>query len=574
MNSSTNHHHTEHRHDPHQKVYDQGHHALDAVNPAEDDEILSTAEIPRKRHEHERSNWLPENPYLRLIEIAKYAWSSCLVGFSLCIIFYSVSKQYCILQTYPVVLFLILFAATILLAYVESLHYANVAVEKWDMTPYKDRFPRACETQKLVKTNKLVQRFLVGRQFFVIFVVFTIAQITSFPYVPHDLWGMPPTFVLLFCRIGVPGVMWVLTIGQLIPQLYVEEFTLPFLNLYGCHAVTRICFAAEWIGICHFSWLLFHSVSTILFGFVVDTSVAPPSHDFAVLAATPPPDDADADVKIVEDVVPAVIRDVEMIARAVPTERRAEFDETSVTADTTKDSNLTFLWDAVRYLWSSFVTLGSLFIVAVGIERQYAVLPVPVPALYLLFIFALTLLFYLEGLMICIVATQFWDPESFRMTHPRAYKMHKLVNRPDVLKRFIIGRQFFTVITNFILAQISVFPHWPNDRYPPILFFLLIRSGLVGVFITLAFAQLCPELLAARYPLFFMDMYGSYSVVNLSLGIEALGIGHCAWLVFYATRKLLCGRYYHETDLRPIVIEPPGTGASKKSQPGVSTEEV
>jgi hypothetical protein len=248
------HHHTEHRHDPHQKVYDQRHQSIDAVNPAEDDEVLSTIEVTKQKHlEHERSTWLPENPYLRVVEIVKYVWSSCLVLFSLCIIFYSVSMRYCILQTSPVALFFILFAATTLLAYVEALHYANVAVEKWDMTPYKDRFPRACETQKLVKTNKLVQRFLVGRQFFVIFVVFTIAQITSFPYIPSDLWGMPSTFILVFCQVGVPGVMWVLTIGQLIPQLYVEEFTLPFLNLYGCHLVTRVCFAAEWIGICHFS---------------------------------------------------------------------------------------------------------------------------------------------------------------------------------------------------------------------------------------------------------------------------------------------------------------------------------
>jgi hypothetical protein len=53
------------------------------------------------------------------------------------------------------------------------------------------------------------QRFLVGRQFFVIFVVFTIAQMTSFPYSPSDLWGLPSTFILVFCQVGVPaGVMW------------------------------------------------------------------------------------------------------------------------------------------------------------------------------------------------------------------------------------------------------------------------------------------------------------------------------------------------------------------------------
>jgi hypothetical protein len=544
-----------HAHEPHQTIYDRNNKPHDAVNNAEDDEVLSVVEGKNPHQPHDRDNWLPEDPFRRAIEIVKYIWSTCLVVFSLCIIFYCVSMRYCVLQTYPVILFLILFGATTLLAYVEALHYANVSVEKWDMTPYKDRFPRACATQKLVKNNKLVQQFLVGRQFFVIFVVFTISQITAFPYIPSNLWGMPSTFVLLVCQIGVPGIMWVLTIGQLIPQLYVEEFTLPFLNLYGCHLVTRVCFAAEWVGICHFSWILFHTVSTVLFGFMVETA-ASPTNEFAVIAADDKvvavgtaPSDGGA-IELGESNLTSKNLDA---AQAVPTERRAEFDETSVNSSSLGKSLTVF--DCFRYMWSTGVTLGSVFIVCVGIYRHYSVLPVPVPALYIIFVGALTLLFYLEGLMICIVATQFWDPESFRETHPRAYKMHLLVNKPEVLKRFIVGRQFFTVLTNFLIAQIAVFPHWPGDGYPPALFFIVIRSGLVGVMITLAFAQLCPELLAARYPLFFMDMYGSYSVVCLSLGIEAVGIGHCAWLVYFSTRKFLCGKYYHETDLRPDVIE-------------------
>jgi hypothetical protein len=546
-----------HRHEPHQTVYDRNNQPHDAVNTVDDDEVLSVVEGKNPHQPHDRSNWLPEDPYRRAIEIVKYIWSTSLVTFSLCLIFYCVSMRYCVLQTYPVILFLLLFAATTLLAYVEALHYANVSVEKWDMTPYKDRFPRACETQKLVKNNKLVQQFLVGRQFFVIFVVFTIAQITSFPYVPANLWGMPATFVLLIVQIGVPGIMWVLTIGQLIPQLYVEEFTLPFLNMYGCHLVTRVCFAAEWLGICHFSWILFHTVSTVLFGFIVETAASPTNNKFAVIAAddkvvAPSSATATADSGAIE--MGLTSKNLEA-AHAVPTERRAEFDETSVTSSTAAKGWSLTVFDCFRYLWSTFVTLGSVLVVCVGIYNHYSVLPVPIPVLYIIFVAALTLLFYLEGLMICIVATQFWDPESFRESHPRAYKMHKLVNQPEVLKRFIVGRQFFTVLTNFLLAQIAVFPHWPGDGYPPALFFIVIRSGLVGVMITLAFAQLCPELLAARYPLFFMDMYGSYSVVCLSLGIEALGIGHCAWLVYFSTRKYFCGKYYHETDLRPDVIE-------------------
>jgi hypothetical protein len=59
------------------------------------------------------------------------------------------------------------------------------------------------------------------------------------------------------------------------------------------------------------------------------------------------------------------------------------------------------------------------------------------------------------------------------------------MSHPENVKRFIIGRQFFTVLTNFMLAQILVFANLNSGDYDPILFFLLIKSGLVGVMIIL-----------------------------------------------------------------------------------------
>jgi hypothetical protein len=259
--------------------------------------------------------------------------------------------RYCVFQAHPALLFIILFAATTLLGYVEALHYACVAVEKWDMTPYRERFPRACETQKLVKNNRLVQQFLVGRQFFVIFVVFTIAQITSFPYIPEHLWGMPKAFTQTFLRIGIPGVSWVLTVGQLVPQLYVEEFTLPFLNLYGCYFVTQLSFAAEFVGICHFSWILFYSVSSLIFGTVHETAAhavtAVPSQD---------PDAPGGAVALTErnlksqDIPTGSEIPTTSAVTAAP-DRRVEFDEISVTSASVMKGVTPF--DIVRYNWVS-----------------------------------------------------------------------------------------------------------------------------------------------------------------------------------------------------------------------------
>ena len=201
------------------------------------------------------------------------------------------------------------------------------------------------------------------------------------------------------------------------------------------------------------------------------------------------------------------------------------------------------IFDILKYIWSTGVTLGSLSVICYGIYIKAYVLPTPVPAAYILAFFTMGILFYLEGLMIAIVGTQYWDPSVFKDAYPRAYEVHRLMNQPENVKRFIIGRQFFTVLTNFLLAQIFTFANWENHGLNPIVFFIGVKSGLVGVFVILAFAQLLSELLAAEYPLRFMNLYGSYTICSLSLFFDSLGVGHCAWTVYYTTRALFCGNH-------------------------------
>jgi hypothetical protein len=55
----------------------------------------------------------------------------------------------------------------------------------------------------------------------------------------------------------------------------------------------------------------------------------------------------------------------------------------------------------------------------------------------------------------------------------------------------------------------------PSDGYNPIGFYIIVKSGLVGVLVVLAFAQLMPELLAAEYPLRFINFYGSMCITSI-----------------------------------------------------------
>ncbi len=73
------------------------------------------------------------------VEKFLYVLFVLVVTASVLVVLTGIALDYCILQFNPAALYVILAAALTLLAYVEALHYSNVAVEKWDMTPYAER---------------------------------------------------------------------------------------------------------------------------------------------------------------------------------------------------------------------------------------------------------------------------------------------------------------------------------------------------------------------------------------------------------------------------------------------------
>jgi hypothetical protein len=296
-----------------------------------------------------------------------------------------------------------------------------------------------------------------------------------------------------------------------ISQIYIEEFTIQLLNFPGTEFVIRLSLFAEYIGICNFSWLLYGVVSRIFCSKIR---------------------------RVQKEMDSARSQDLEQEPMSPHAANRGPDFDTGL------HSKQPLNWfDYLKYMWSTFVTLGSVLIVVYGISIQAYVLPVPPPVAAVMAIVLLVVLYYLEGLMIAIVATQYWDPETFREVYPRAYQIHALMSEPENVKRFIIGRQFFTVLTNFLLAQLLVFANWSSDGYDAILFFIVVKSGLVGVMIILAFAQLLPELLAAEFPLRFMNMFGTYTVCYLCLFFDTLGVGHAAWASYYVTRSCCCGAH-------------------------------
>ena len=355
--------------------------------------------------------------------------------------------------------------------------------------------------------------------------MFLIAQITSFPGLPSNFAGMPSIVTVILVKTGLPGVALTLTFGQLISQIYVEEYTVPFLNLYGCEFIIRLSLAVEWLGVCHFSWLLYHIAAFLFFNRCQCIS----ANNSGSCISGEITNNTSSTNQTQQDMIDAPMSPTTKI-RGPSYVHLAAIDV---------GKSLTVM-DVVRYCWSTVVTLGAVGIIMYGISIDAFVLPTPVGATYVIFFAVLTLLFYLEGMMIAIVCTQYWDRETFKEAYPRAYLLHKIINRPHNVKRFIIGRQFCTVLTGFVLAQITTFNGWQHGSINKVVFFIVVQSGLVGVMTVLSFGQLMPELLAQEFPLRFMNMPGSYTIGRISLFFDSVCVGHCAWAVFFLTRGLCC----------------------------------
>lgn len=84
-----------------------------------------------------------KNEYPFWLEICKYIWCTIYVTCCCIIVIYGMAVGFTILQVFPLVLYIILALSITLLGYCEALHYGVVAIEKWDMIQYKDKFPRA-----------------------------------------------------------------------------------------------------------------------------------------------------------------------------------------------------------------------------------------------------------------------------------------------------------------------------------------------------------------------------------------------------------------------------------------------
>lgn len=199
-------------------------------------------------------------------------------------------------------------------------------------------------------------------------------------------------------------------------------------------------------------------------------------------------------------------------------------------------SNMTKLFDLVRNIFSTVITMASIALIGYAMYNGYAALEAPIWLQYVLLILVLTLLAYLEGLQVAILALERVDSESWAHKK-RAFAAHKLAvaNHGLNVQRFLVGRQFFVIFVVYLIAQLTTYSTLELG-VPDFFRILIFDIGLPGALIVLAFGQLMPQLIASTHPILFMNMPFTWSVIQLCLVFESIGVTHFSWVLTFVTK--------------------------------------
>ena len=411
-----------------------------------------------------------------VMKFVKYAFSSVMTVTYLIYILWGIWTNESVLPGPGVVHFLIFCFCLTLVAYLEGLQVAILNCEHVDPERRKESHPRAYKLMTSVRQGNNVERFLVGRQFFTIFVMTLIAQVTSFPDISH--LGVPDAVWFIFISTGLPGAMVVTTIGSLQPQLLAAKDPWNFLNLRGSYSTLMLCYALEWTGICtHFAWMLI-----------------------------------------------AILRKTLFRTENMPKDKGEEMS----------DQDKAF--DYLKYLVSFSVISMYFCYLMYGMWSGESLLGqsgVPGVVVFICFSACILFLALLEGLQVGILVRENKDPDENNLveTYPRAHSLMKRATHEKNVRRFLIGRQFFVIFVVFLINQCTIFPDIQQFGINNVVWFIFVQLGLPTSLNVLCFGQLPAQLLANLDPLLFMNRPGPRFTLEVCLFTEMTGIAHFSWVV-------------------------------------------
>lgn len=174
-----------------------------------------------------------------VMRLFKYSYSSALLVFSIVLIIGNMFKLQTRLasQTHPAVALVLMLIAIVWLTMVEGGQGALVGLGPVDSELYRESHPMSHRCVQLVYRGDNLNRYLLGRQFMVILIVF-IVELCGATHGHNGeavaLWGLPSWIITIFLTSGAAMILFTCMVGQLNSEIIGCHYMLDYRKLLPC----------------------------------------------------------------------------------------------------------------------------------------------------------------------------------------------------------------------------------------------------------------------------------------------------------------------------------------------------
>jgi silicon transporter len=417
-------------------------------------------------------------------DYVKMAYSMALVIFSIVIVTALMFDEGTKISAdvHPAVALIVMWIGILWMSMVEGGQCSMVGLPPINRDLYKESHPITHQITSLGHKGDNLDRYLMGRQFMVIFINFTIG-LCGAPLPDQEVLGLPSWVQSIFLGSGIAMVLTVVTIGQLTAQVNASHCMIDYINTHFMTFTLYVTLIIEKTGVVHSCYL---------------------------------------------------IRDMFYWAAGKPVETN-EPPRSAV-------QNF-FHWGRVVFslgvlAFALAVTLESLF---QGQTTMWEGVPNGVAVV--LFFLLMSVVGMLEGMQIAFFAVSNL-PASERGSHPMAMRTCELLFRGEGrnLPGFMVGRQMTVTLCFFVIARVTTVnvEIGVDDNIfgvsDPIQKFF--NMGFLGAIITTILASITWQLVASAFPLQFLSNPLVYILLQAALAIEATGICSGAWFLALIHKKV------------------------------------
>jgi len=425
-----------------------------------------------------------------------YVWSTCLLIFAFIVHIYGISKQWnnppwSQTKSHPVLEILFFFFMMFWIALLEGCQISLVGLQGIDLEKYRHSHPRAYAALKVCHDGPNVERFLVGRQFLLLFNGFLVSKVggagTSEFYIGDWHWNSEATD--FFWSNSVLLMVLLAGFAQLVTQLLAAQKMLGFLNLpyHALYTIVYPCLLVESVGLTHSSYLL-------------------------------------------KDVLVSI----------------AGIDRS--TADPAKQLKKNFLYYARCIMSVCAVIFSFVFIVKGVAYRQTNATEgvgwnkLPTPAAVILSLFFLYLIACSEGLQVSALALAAVPSHEYKDKAPLAYRTCQLLFAGRNMQAFLVGRQFTVAMMIILLSRVTSYAGSEGELINggedwgmgPGFNEGLLQTGFLGAILVVNVGQLASQVAASIFPLACCNNHVMHWLLRLMLFIEFSGIVNCCWVLTWA----------------------------------------